>query len=76
MTTAERLYKVYGVTIVKDIHWNPLKGRFVKSYKMYSADGCPWDNGKPTLKACVDECKSWGGRLKAIKRQVEQYKDV
>ena len=35
------LEKKYGIKVVDDSFYSPLSGRFVKCYKMYSADGCP-----------------------------------
>lgn len=55
--TKKQLEEKYGVKIVSEDYWHPLKEKFVKSYKMYSADGCPWEKGLPTIKACENECK-------------------
>lgn len=76
MTTAPKLNRTYGVRIVKEDFWNDRLSKFVRSYKIISADDCVWDKGKPTLKACEEECKYWADQLKSIKRKVEAYKDV
>ena len=57
------LEKRYGVKIVWD-HWND-------EYVIYSADGCKWENGTPTIKACANECVDWMDALLSIKRTVE-----
>lgn len=72
MKTIERLEKKYGVRIVDDSFWHPLKGRDVKCYKMYSADGCPWENGMRTLKDVETECKKWESALLHIKDLVDK----
>jgi hypothetical protein len=38
---------------------------------MYSADGCPWENGL-TLKGLREECKRWEKELLEIKQGVEE----
>ncbi len=70
------LEKRYGVTIADDSYWNPLSGKYVKQYKMYSADGCLWENGLTTIKAVEEECRRYGDHLLHIKKNVEKYKDV
>ena len=57
--TKKQLEKKYGVSIVWD-YWND-------EYKIYAADGCPWENGLPTIKACEKECKEWANTLIGIK---------
>ena len=55
MTTIERLEKKYGIKVRKDFFsWESNK----QLYKMYSADGCPWENGL-TLKGLREECRRW-----------------
>ena len=66
MTVAERLLNKYGVIVRDDSYWNPLKQRYVKRYKMFSADGCPWDNGL-TLRQCERECERYAEVLIKIK---------
>ena len=68
MTTIERLEKKYGIKVRKDFFsWESNK----QLYKMYSADGCPWENGL-TLKGLGEECKRWGKELLEIKQGVDE----
>lgn len=66
--TKAQIENKYGVRIADDSFYHPLKGRFVKQYRMYSADGCPWENGLRTLKDVENECKQWAEALLRIKR--------
>ena len=63
----KQLEEKYGIRIADDSFYSPLKNRIVKAYKIYSADGCPWENGLPNLKAVESECKEWEKHLLAIK---------
>lgn len=72
--TKKQLEEKYGVRIVSEDYWHPLKGKFVKSYKMYSADGCSWEKGLGTIKACETECKEWEEHLLSIKKKVEEIR--
>ena len=68
MTTIERLEKKYGIKVRKDFFsWESSK----QLYKMYSADGCPWENGL-TLKGLREECKRWEKELLEIKQGVDE----
>ena len=68
MTAIERLEKKYGIKVRKDFFsWESNK----QLYKMYSADGCPWENGL-TLKGLREECKRWGKELLEIKQGVDE----
>lgn len=62
-----QLEKKYGIKIADDSYINPFNGKIVKGYKMFSADGCPWENGLRTLKAVEKECKLWADQLIEIK---------
>ncbi len=68
--TRKQLEEKYGIRIEDDSYWYPLKNRYVKQYKMYSADDCPWEKGLPTIKACENECKEWEEELLTIKEDV------
>lgn len=39
---------------------------------MYSADGCPWENGL-TLKGLQAECKTWADALLEIKEKAIKH---
>lgn len=65
--TKRQLEIKYGVSIDWDSYWSPLRQRFVRAYKVYSADGCPWENGLRTMKDVEAECKKWADALLSIK---------
>ena len=67
--TKAQLEKKYGIRIVEEVCWRSSLKRNVKSYKMYSADGCPWENGLSSIKAVERECKEWESHLLKIKEQ-------
>jgi len=67
--TKAQLEKKYGIRITDDSYYNPTKGKVVKMYKYYSADGCPFENGFQTLKAVENDCKQWEKVLLKIKAQ-------
>ena len=60
------LEKKYGIKVVSDDIYNPFSGRTSKRYKMYSADGCPWENGL-TKAGVKKECEEWSKALLEIK---------
>ena len=68
MTTIERLEKKYGIKVRKDFFSSESRKQL---YKMYSADGCPWENGL-TLKGLREECKRWEKELLEIKQGVDE----
>lgn len=68
--TARQLEKKYGIRIADDSYYS-MTGKFVKAYKIYSADGCPWEKGLRTIKAVEQECKQWEKQLLAIKAKKE-----
>ena len=45
MRGIRRLEEKYGIKVVDDSFYNPLTKKWHKLYKIYSADGCWWDNG-------------------------------
>lgn len=61
--TKAQLEEKYGVRIEKEEY-------FLNLYKIYSADGCPWEKGLKTIKDCEKECKRWGKELLAIKEDM------
>lgn len=56
----------YGVKIVIDY----IKGRS-NFYKIYSADGCQWENGIRGMIGVEAECKRYSESLLEIKEAVE-----
>ena len=68
--TRTQLEKKYGITIRDDSYYNPFTFKWVRAYKMFSADGCPWENGLRTIKAVEAECKRYAEALLNIKERV------
>jgi hypothetical protein len=68
--TRTRIEKKYGVRIADDSFYNPISCKYTKAYRIYSADGCPWENGLRTLKAVQVECEKWEESLLKIKEKV------
>lgn len=66
----DRMEKKYGIVIRDDSFWSPLKRKYIKCYRIYTADGCPWENGL-TYRGFQMECKKYGDTFKEIKRKVE-----
>lgn len=65
-----RLEKKYGIKVVEDEIYNPFTGRTLKRFKIYSADGCPWENGL-TKEGVKKECEIWGKALLEIKEGIK-----
>ena len=66
----ERLEKKYGISIADDSYWNPLQQRYVKRYRVYTADDCEWENNM-TWSRLLTMLKEDAKRLLEIKRRVE-----
>lgn len=64
----------YGVKIACGKYWSPFGRKFRNDYRIYSADGCPWDKGFSTLKEVEKECREWSKQLLEIKEKVEAVK--
>lgn len=60
------LERKYNIRIADDSYVSPISGRFVKAYKIYSADGCCWEKGLRGLKAVKAECEEWATALATI----------
>ena len=73
--TIKQLEEKYGIRIVDDSFWNPLKAKFTKAYRIYSADGCPWTNGLRTIAKVEEECKQHEADLLAIKLKVDKINE-
>ena len=65
--TKQQLEAKYGIYIADDSYYNPIRGKFVKMYKYYSADGCLFSNGLKTLKDVEKDCREWSDTLIDIK---------
>ena len=67
-----QLERKYGIHIADDSYINGF-GKIVKRYKYYSADGCPFSNNLPTIKAVEKDCKYWEMALLDIRDKVQKY---
>jgi len=65
--TKAQIENKYGVKIVDDSFWSPLRQKFVKQYRTYSADGNRWSTGMKTIAAVEKDCKEWEKELLSIK---------
>ena len=66
--TRTQIEKKFGVKIREDCNYLASGGRGICStYRIYSADGCLWENGLRTIKAVEKECREWEPQLLAIK---------
>lgn len=71
MRGIRRLEEKYGIKVVDDSFYNPLTKKWYKLYKMYSADGCWWDNGL-TYNELQAECKKNAETLLKIKEDCKE----
>ena len=62
-----RLEKKYGIRVAADICCDPLTGKTKTLYQIYSADGCPWENGL-TKEGVKAECEKYGKQFLRIKK--------
>ena len=68
----ETIEKKYGITVVSEgFHWNDFAGKRIETYKIYSADGCPWEKGL-SKKGVKAECEAWSESLLKIKERIEK----
>ena len=67
--TKAQIESTYGVKVRDDSYYNVRLGKVTKQYKIYSADGCKWENGLKTMKAVELECRRWEKELLSIKER-------
>ena len=72
MRGIKRLEDKYGIKVVDDSFYNPLTKKWHKLYKMYSADGCLWENGM-TYNELQAECKKNAKALLEIKENTIKH---
>ena len=68
MKMIEQMEKKYHIVIRDDSFYSPFTKRTVKCYRIYTADGCPWENGL-TFRGLQAECRKYGDTFKAIARR-------
>lgn len=61
----EKMEQKFGIRIRDDSFWDPVKQRFLKRYKIYTADGCPWENGL-SFRGLQAECRKYGNTFSKI----------
>ena len=66
-----QLEKRYGIRIADDSYYNPYTFKWVKGYRIYTADGCQWENGLRTIKDVARECERWADAILKIKQSVK-----
>ena len=66
MNSIEQMERKYGIKIRDDTFYDPLKNRTVKRYRIYTADGCQWENGL-TFRGLQAECRKYGNTFKKIR---------
>lgn len=64
--TIQQLENKYGIHIVDDSCFDPFTYKIRKQYKIFTADGCQWENGL-SWRSVLRECKTWGEEFIAIK---------
>ena len=67
------LEKKYGIRIAADICCNPLTGETKTLYQIYTADGCPWENGL-TKEGVKAECEKYSAAFLRIKNVTDVTK--
>lgn len=63
-----KMEEKYQIRIEDDSFYHPLTGRFYKRYRIYTADGCQWENGL-SFRGLQAECKKYGETFKKIAMQ-------
>lgn len=63
--------KKYGIHVVEDRIYNPLTGRTKMCYRIYTADGCHWENGL-TREGVKEEVAKWGDAMMEIRDRVRR----
>lgn len=71
----KRLEEKYGIKVVGDSFYNPLTKEYHKLYKMYSANGCWWDNGL-TYNELQAECEKNTEVLLKIKEECKRHTET
>lgn len=61
----KKMEKKYGIRIADDSFYNPMTGKYSKRYRIYTADGCPWENGL-SYRGLQAECREYGDTFKRI----------
>ena len=68
------LEQKYGIMVAHD-DFVLRNGKLIETFKLFSADGCPWENGL-TRNGVRKECEEWGNQLIEIKKTVEGKMEI
>lgn len=71
----EKMEQKYGIKIRDDSFWNPRTQKFMKRYKIYTADGCQWENGL-SFKGLQAECKKYGDVFRSIYKRIRDTIEI
>lgn len=69
MLSISQIEKKYHIVVCPDNFWNPLSNRMEKRYKMFTLDGCPWENGL-SYKGLLKECEMYKNLFLKIKENL------
>lgn len=61
------LEQKYGIKVAHD-DFVLRNGKLIEIFKIFSADGCPWENGL-TKSGVKEECERWRNQLISIKEK-------
>ena len=62
----QKMEEKYRIHVEDDSFYDPLTGRLYKRYRIYTADGCQWENGL-SFRGLQAECKKYGDTFKKIR---------
>ena len=65
MRMIKKMEEKYMIRIRDDSFYHPLTGKYHKLYKIYTADGCLWENGL-SFRGLQKECREYGDKFKEI----------
>ena len=71
MTMIAKMEQKYGIAICDDSYYDPFTMRELKRYKIYTADGCQWENNL-TFRGLQAECRQHGDTFKQIAAQANK----
>lgn len=75
MKMIEQMEKKYDIRIRDDSFWHPLDHKYYKRYKIYTADGCLWENGL-SFRGLQAECRENGDKFKKISEKYVRWLGV
>lgn len=65
------LEKKYGIAVRSEGQWYaPRKGKMIETFKIFTADGCQWENGL-SRDGVKKECETYGEEFKKIAKKAK-----